>query len=665
MTSAAESPRRRVLLDSLLIFLLAAALIWPLFKVKYLDRWDSIESTFIADARFLKDHWPHPLWQPLWYGGTRFDYVYPPALRYGTAALTKLYPPILPVRAYHIYTAFFYCLGIAGVYLFVRLASGSRGAAWLAAAAAALLSPSYLFIPDVREDVQLLTPLRLWVLTRYGEGPHMTALALLPIALAAGFRAVRKPRHAAFAAAAVCCALLVSNNFYGATALAILFPLLVWGLWLTHRDHRMWLRALGIAALAYGLTAFWLAPSYLRTTIHNLHFVSGPGNAWSRWVALAAVALFAWVSDRMARGRPERAYPVFVWGAFSFLTLHVLGFQYLNFRAAGEPRRLIPEMDLAMILLAVEGLRCLWRGPKLARLGAVAIAVASFSASLPYLGDPWRIYPRYPNFQDRLEYRLTVWMSKNHPDARTLATGSVRFWYDAWFDLAQLGGGSDQGLLNPLVIPAQLEALYAESVEPTIQWLQCLGVDAAIVHEERSEEIHHDYKFPRKFAGVLPVLYDDHHGNVIYQVPRRFPGLARVVEEARVNSLRPIRKSDDLENIRAYSDTVEKGPDSPATTAWEGTDGMRVSATLRAGEILLVQVSYDPAWRAYSGDRPLVIRKDVLGQMLIEAPPGAQDIRLVFELPLENRVGRIVSGVSAAAVVGLLAAGRRRKEASL
>ncbi len=86
-------PRRALIpLDFLIIFLLTAALIWPLFKAGYLDKWASIESIFISDARYLKDHWPHPQWQPLWYGGTRFDYIYPPALRYGTAGLAKLYP---------------------------------------------------------------------------------------------------------------------------------------------------------------------------------------------------------------------------------------------------------------------------------------------------------------------------------------------------------------------------------------------------------------------------------------------------------------------------------------------------------------------------------------------------------------------------------------------
>src|ERR1700722_18212245 len=148
----AASRRKPVLrVDFFLIFAFTAILIWPLFKAKYLDKWASIESTFIADARFLKEHWPHPLWQPLWYGGTRFDYIYPPTLRFGTAALAKFYP-MTEARAYHIYVAFFYCLGIAGVYLLVRIGCGSRGAAWLAAAASGLLSPSFLFLPLMRID---------------------------------------------------------------------------------------------------------------------------------------------------------------------------------------------------------------------------------------------------------------------------------------------------------------------------------------------------------------------------------------------------------------------------------------------------------------------------------------------------------------------------------
>src|ERR1700757_4455735 len=122
------SQRKTIVLDFFLVFLFAAVLIRPYFKVKYTDKWASIESTFIADARFLVAHWPHPQWQPLWYAGTRFDYIYPPMLRYGTA-LISLWTGHTPVRAYHIYIAFFYCVGIVGVYILARVGTGSRGLA--------------------------------------------------------------------------------------------------------------------------------------------------------------------------------------------------------------------------------------------------------------------------------------------------------------------------------------------------------------------------------------------------------------------------------------------------------------------------------------------------------------------------------------------------------
>src|SRR5690242_1767534 len=157
-----RSRRKEILLDLCLLFLLAAGLIRPLFKAKYLDKWASIESTFISDARFLSEHWPHPQWQPLWYGGTRFDYIYPPALRYGTAFISR-FTGYLPVKAYHVYVAFFYCVGIAGVYLLVRVGTKSRGMAWLCAVTTALMSPGFLFITDMRHDAWKLTPARLGV----------------------------------------------------------------------------------------------------------------------------------------------------------------------------------------------------------------------------------------------------------------------------------------------------------------------------------------------------------------------------------------------------------------------------------------------------------------------------------------------------------------------
>jgi hypothetical protein len=652
---SAEAGSRKAFLraDFILVFLLTAVLIWPLFKAKYLDKWASIESTFISDARFLKEHWPHPQWQPLWYGGARFDYIYPPALRYGTAALAKFYP-MTTARAYHLYIAFFYCIGIAGVYLLVRIACGSRGAAWLAAAASALLSPSLLFLPAWRADSWLHHPTRFGVLIRYGEGPHMTALALLPIALAASFLALREQRSRATAMAAIFCALVVSNNFYGAVALAICFPILLWSVWITYRNNGVWLRALTIPALAYGLTAFWLVPSYFLVTSYNLKLVSEPGNTWSIWVTLAVCAAYVFLTAKWARGKPELVYTVFVAGLALFFTLDVLGNQFFGFRVSGEPGRLTPELDLVLILLVVEGLRWLWiRDTAGSRAFALALVLMSFATALPYARQAWLLVVPDPNYADRVEFKLTDWMAAHLPGARTMAAGSVRFWYDAWHDLPQLGGGSDQGVLNQLANVAYTH-IANDDFETGLHWMLAFGVDAIIVNDKTSQEVYHDYVEPRRFAGALPVLLDDHAGNVIYRVPRRFPDLARVVDTSRLLSLAAMGFEGNLKTLHAYSEALEKGPDSRALTEWQNIDAMRIRADVAAGQSVVVQVAYDPQWRAEAGGASLQIRKDALGQMLIEAPPGRYDIRLVFETPLENQVGRLMSLLSALIVVVLL-----------
>lgn len=656
------SAKRSWLLDAGIIFLFAALLIWPLFQATYLDKWASIESTFISDARFLNAHWPHPRWQPLWYTGTRFDYIYPPALRYGTAVIARVFG-VPEARGYHVYTALFYCLGIAGVYVFVRTLSGSRGLGWVAALAAALFSPSFLVLTEIRNDAGAWrVPQRLGVLVRYGEGPHITAFSLIPFALAASVRAMERFRPGLLALAGVLAALVVSNNFYGATALAILYPVLLWSVWITRRERGVWLRAAAVPVIAYGLTAFWLVPSYFRITLVNMQFVSKPGHAWSMWALVGTVLVWMLFSYEFARGKPAHAYRVFVWGAAGILSLVVLGWYAWNFRIIGEPIRLIPELDLALILIGLEGWRCLWarRSPAM-RLVAVVVALLVVASSRHYIRNAWRPYVPDPHPEQRVEYQITDWMAKNHPDFRAVATGSVRFWYNAWHDLPQLGGGSEQGLLNPIVMPAQAEILSGSAAGQAILWMQATGVDAAIVHEKNSREIYHDWGHPQKFAGALPVLHDTGQGDVIYRVPRRFPGLGRVVERRRMEGLRTPAGSTDSEAVKAYTAAVEGGPDRLASATWEGTDAMHIRARLGEGESVSVLVSYDPSWRAISRDTVLEIRKDAMGFMRIDAPPGDHDIRLEFRMPLENAAGWIITAWTLIAIGALVFLDRRRQ----
>ena len=69
--------------------------------------------------------------------------------------------------------------------------------------ATSLMSPIFLFMPRFRGDAWQLQPQRLGVLVKYGEGPHMSALALIPIALAFTWLALEKRRPWAIALAAI------------------------------------------------------------------------------------------------------------------------------------------------------------------------------------------------------------------------------------------------------------------------------------------------------------------------------------------------------------------------------------------------------------------------------------------------------------------------------
>ena len=630
------------LLDSCAVVLLAAALVWPLFRAEYLGNWETQEGRYVADARFLAEHWPHPRWQPLWYGGTRFDYIFPPFLRYGTAALSR-WLSSSPARAYHGFTAWFYCVGIAAIYVFIRAGSGSRGFAWLGAAVVAVVSPASLFLSQARADELGMAPARLSALVRFGEGPHLTGLALLPLALAAAWLALRRSQPRLTVTAAVLGALVGSTDLYAGLSLMLLLAILSWALWITHQDNRIGLRAVWIASLAYGLMAFWLTPSYVAQAWRNFSVLHG--NLWSPWIALALANLFVWGSARVARGRRDLAYLVFVLGASLFLSLCVYGGAHLNCRLVGDPWNWDADCRLALTLLAVEMLRRMWNGSKVLRAAVVVALLVAAAAGRHYLAHPWNIYRYHPahDFRERVEYQIPEWMARNWPEARAFVTGSVRFWYNTWRDGAQMGELPEQGMSNPVLAPALWRILQDEGAELPVLWMQCLGVDAVVVPEEHSLSFYRDFTNPGKFAGVLPVSYNNRKGDVIYRVPRRFPGLARVVDAGEVRSLRPVRDSLDADSLRAYVRALENGPESEARTWWESNEVLRIRARIRDGEAIVVQATYDPSWRAWSEGRSLPVRRDVMGQMLIEAPPGEHDIRLVFGLPLEYAVGRTLS----------------------
>ena len=88
---------------------------------------------------------------------------------------------------------------------------------------------------------------------------------------------------------------------------------------------------------------------------------------------------------------------------------------------------------------------------------------------------------------------------------------------------------------------------------------------------------------------------------------------------------------------------------------------MTVRAPIGPGQSLLVQETYDPAWHAWSKGQRLPVRKDIMGFMLVDAPPGTDTVELLFSTPLENKVGRVLTVLSLAAVFAMLWQGKHTK----
>jgi hypothetical protein len=346
-------------------------------------------------------------------------------------------------------------------------------------------------------------------------------------------------------------------------------------------------------------------------------------------------------------------------GGVAVISLNVLGHHLTNrtFRVIGEPERLVPELDLFLVLAGAEIIRRIWQRQ---RLAAALLVLACFIPAWGYLTFPWRHIRRTSEAAHRLEYQIPDWVAKNRPGARTFAMGTVRFWWNGWFNEAQIGGGSEQGLINFDLVKVFWTLVLGNEPRAAILWLQATGNDLVVMNDSTSALPIQDYQFPHRFRGALPVVFDDGKGNWIHEVPRRWRSLARVVRLAEVQPLLPARDGEDMERLAPYVKALEQGPDSPAPTRWLNPRTLHIDATVEAGQALAVLVSHDPSWRARAGGREFPVERDALGQVRILAPPGAHQIELYWETPRENQIGRVLFAVAVLVFAWLCWRGRRR-----
>ena len=618
-----------------------------LFTTEYLAILDSIEGAYVGLARWIMENPFEWKWFPLWYCGIPFQNAYPPLLHYlvaGVAAAGGLSPAL----AHHAVTATMYCLGPVTLFWFAHRLSDDRWTSFLAALFYTCISSSALLIPEIASDVgSALGSRRLHVLLRYGEGPHITSVALIPLALIALDWALQRRKPLPVFTAAVTMAAVVLTNWLGAFALAA--GIVCYLLATLSQDWRRavaWSAVIGM--VAYLLASPWIPPSTIDAIRHNSQRIGGD-YGWTLMhlayaAAFGAAFLALWLIARKRSAAPVTQFSLLF---LLFMGAPPLAAYWAETYVLPQPHRYHIEMEIPLALALVFGIGAMTRRlGRYVRLGVTAAGVLVMLAVLGPSRDITRWYTRPMAMEETVMYEAARFLDGNLRGERVFATGAVRFWLNAFSNNPQLGGGFDQGITNPQ-IPAVSYGLttLTKDGDRAAAWLRSYSVRAVSLGGPDSRDPYKDYRDPAKFEGILPEIWRS-AGDAVYRVPQEPPSLARVIreEEAVWHLPSPYVDASPL----AAFDRAALDPERPRPEfQWLRTHHARIRAGLADGDLLAVAVTHHPGWSASVQGESRTIRRDALGLMVVD-PACAGDcvVDLVYDGGTEMKLANLASAAT-------------------
>lgn len=642
--------------------ILFAVNVWichDLFTTEFLAHMGSIESTHIALGRWVAEHPFDLTWFPLWYGGVPFLNTYPP-IGPATTALLSTVLGLSPALAYHANTAAYYCLGPVLLFLLAYVVTRAVWPSFLAALVYSVFSPTVLVTPEVARDMGGVGgPRRFQALVLWGEGPHIISLTLIPLAIAALHWAIEKPNLKRIWLAAMAVALVPLTNWIGTVGLAAaVFA------YLLATIGRSWRRTLGLSAiigvLAYAMASPWIPPSSIVDFQRNAQNAMGQFAMGAPQIGLWGILLVLTLLC-LAAARKLRFPPILQFGLVYFLLMAGVTISRTRFGvyALPQPERFHLEAEIGAVLF---GAFAVYYAVRRLRPDAVAAVTAAACVAVALQAVNYRSYARNwirpVDISTTIEYQVANWARKYLPGERVFAEGSVRFWLNVFSDNPQVGGGSDQAMVNMELPHLKYAVPFTEGNGEETSWLlKAMGVSAIVVGGPNSRDSYRDYHDPGKFEGVFPELWRD-GDDIIYGVPGRAASLAHVILPEHVVEQRPPALDRPVE-LLPYINAIEDRSLPFAELVWRSFHEAVITADMNPPQVLSVQVAYHPSWRATANGAPAAIRRDGLGQMIVEPDCGGPcEIRLLYDPGAERHVTSAAAGL--AFLVPLLILLRRR-----
>ena len=639
-----------------LLFALNACITPRLFVTAYTVQMGSIEAAFIGLARYASQHWNDMGWFPLWYGGIPYPDSYPPLLHW-ICGLAVTLTGVSPGLAYHFVTAVVYSLGPVTLFWMAWRLCGSRECALLAGIGYSLISPSCLLVQSVRGDSDgLLGARRLQTLVAWGEGPHLTSMCLLPLAIGLLHLALEKRKPWYWVAAALAIAAVPMSNWLGGMALALaIVAYLFAGLPGGQKTIPTLLRTGAVAVYAYAIVVPWLSPATIAVIRANAPRVANnfQANTTQRIFAAAVAAAFLMAAWAMARWKLAR-HTRFAVLASLVTGASALGGFWFKLSLLPQPERYHLEMDMFLWVAVVFAVWPLVRflvrrlPRRLGRRPALALAVVLAIACVPIVKKQRRSarwLERSIDIETTIEYKTAKWLDAHMPGARVFAPGTIGFWLNAFSDAPQLTGGFDNGIRNPFV-PGIVFHVYAGADQQSmVALLRAYGCDAMIGGGKDSAEVYHPISHPEKLLGLTELWRDG--GDAVYDIPRRSRSLAHVMRSGDL-MMRPLALYG-WSALDPYLAALENPDYPPAEFRWRAPSAASVTADLKPDQVLSVQIAWDKGWNASVGGRPVSTWSDKLGQMVVEPRcSGPCTVELKYDGGTEGIYARAIHRVALA-----------------
>jgi hypothetical protein len=628
-----------------------------LFLAEFTNNMRTNAGSFMAITRFILQHWPHLGWYPWWDNGEPFENSYTPMLHFVDAAFAWI-TGASPARAFNFVTGAFFVFSPAFLLYFAWRISGYLETSFFAALLYSLFSPCVMF-SVFRGDLGVWNPWTLRTLVYYGEGPHNTVLSILPLEFLAIYLALTTRKYLWCAIATLGMAFVTLVNAFGAVDLLVGCTCLILALPKPGTSPRREilkasLLTLAMAAAAYLLASPFLTPTLLRTIAADSQYV---GTVVETKTIFATQSLllpgfvFLYFAIRRVDDFLIRFSALFTYVFFEIVALFAVG----NVSVLPQPHRYSMEMDLGLAVVAVFALRRVvirWppaaKTTRVAKLAGLAvILLAAYHQTVAYRRYA-RVIVQKIDITQTIEYKTAQWFQRNMPDQRAFVSAQAGTWLNVFADTPQMHSGHSPFNPNFWVEEGAVFAIFSDTnagsraAEVSILWLKAFGCHAIYVPGPMSRLDAKPFNHPKKFEGVLPVLWHE-EDDTIYGVPQRTKSLAHVVPESAIVKRKPIHGLD-TEEVERYVGALNDASLPADVMVWPDPNHGHIDTMLHPGQVLSIQSTYDKGWIATANGKHAPVTRDEIGLSVVHAAcDGACSIDFIFDGGFERKVCRALS----------------------